>query len=159
VPEQYLPEIKRQMRAQTLAVRAAFENMDGAAPVGELTFVDNAVDETTGTILLKATFPNQDSALWPGQFVKVTLTLSELTNVVVVPSQAVQTGQNGQFIYVVRPNPTNAASQLVAERPVTTGIIYDGETVVAKGLQAGETVVTDGQLRLAPGVAVNVKKE
>ena len=99
-------------------------------------------------IQLKATFPNENSTLWPGQFVTVTLTLSELTNAVVVPSQAVQTGQNGQFIYIVKSSPTN---QIVENRPVTTGITYDGETVIERGLKAGETVVTDGQLRLSPG--------
>jgi multidrug efflux system membrane fusion protein len=156
VPEQFLPEIQKEMRGKTLAVRAAFENMV-APPQGELTFVDNAVDSTTGTIQLKAAFPNTDNALWPGQYVHVALTLSELTNAIVVPSQAVQTGQNGQFIYVVKTDPTNAASQIVEERSVTNGITYNGETVVEKGLQAGETVVTDGQLRLAPGVAVSVK--
>ena len=83
----------------------------------------------------------------------------ELTNAVVVPSQAVQTGQDGQFIYVVEANPTNAASRIVEERPVTTGITYQGETVVQGGLKAGETVVTDGQLRLAPGVKVSIKNQ
>jgi membrane fusion protein, multidrug efflux system len=151
VPEQYLPEIKKQMTGQTLKVTATFENMDGPPPQGELTFVDNAVDMTTGTILLKATFPNENNVLWPGQFVNVTLTLSELTNAVVVPSQAVQTGQNGQFVYVAK------SDQTVEERPVTIGIAYDGETVVEKGLKAGETVVTDGQLRLAPNVKVSAK--
>ncbi len=102
VPEQYLPEIQKQMRERTLKVSVTFENMTVPPPQGDLTFVDNSVDETTGTILLKATFPNENDALWPGQFVQVTLTLSELTNAVVVPSQAVQTGQNGQFIYVVK---------------------------------------------------------
>jgi multidrug efflux system membrane fusion protein len=157
VPEQYLPEIKKQMSQRTLKVQAAFENMNVPPPQGELTFVNNVVDETTGTILLKATFPNEDSTLWPGQFVEVELTLSELTNVVVVPSQAVQTGQNNQFVYVVKPDPTNTTSQIVENRPVTVGITYQNETVVEKGLQAGETVVTDGQLRLAPGVKVSVK--
>jgi multidrug efflux system membrane fusion protein len=95
--------------------------------------------------------------LWPGQFVEVELTLSELTNVVVVPSQAVQTGQNNQFVYVVKPDPTNTTSQIVENRPVTVGITYQNETVVGKGLQAGEMVVTDGQLRLASGVKVSVK--
>ena len=156
VPEQYLPEIKREMREKTLKVMATFQNMD-APPQGELTFIDNAVDTTTGTIQLRATFPNEDNTLWPGQFVQVTLTLSELTNVVVVPSQAVQTGQNNQFVYVVKPNPTNTTSQIVENRPVTVGITYQNETVVEKGLQAGETVVTDGQLRLAPGAKVNIK--
>ena len=115
------------------------------------------MDTTTGTILLKATFNNEDNTLWPGQFVQVALTLSELTNAVVVPSQAVQTGQNGQFIYVVKPNPTNSASPTVENRPVTIGITYQGGTVVEKGLAAGETVVTDGQLRLAPGAKISVK--
>jgi len=89
--------------------------------------------------------------LWPGQFVQVTLTLSELMNAIMVPSQAVQTGQNGQFIYVVKPD------QTVEERPVTIGITYQGEAVVQQGLKTGETVVTDGQLRLTPGVKVNIK--
>lgn len=163
VPEQYLPEIRQEMRAHPLKVSATFNNMNvpstlrsGTAtedgpPQGELTFVDNSVDPTTGMIQLKATFPNEDSALWPGQFVTLTLTLSELTNVVVVPSQAVQTGQTGQFIYVVK------SDQTVEERPVTIGITYDGETVIANGLNAGETVVIDGQLRLSPGAAVSVK--
>jgi multidrug efflux system membrane fusion protein len=133
--------------------------MDGPPPRGELTFVDNAVDATTDMIQLRATFPNERSLLWPGQFVEVELTLSDLTNAIVVPSQAVQTGQNGQFIYVVEADPTNAASQIVEQRPVTTGITYQGETVVQGGLKAGETVVTDGQLRLAPGVKVSVKNQ
>jgi multidrug efflux system membrane fusion protein len=157
VPEQFLPEIQKQMREKTLKVSVTFQNMTVPPPQGDLTFVDNAVDMTTGTILLKATFPNDDDALWPGQFVEVELTLSELTNAIVVPSQAVQTGQTNQFVYVVKPNPTNAAVQIVEERPVTAGINYENETVVEKGLQAGETVVTDGQLRLAPGVKVTVK--
>jgi multidrug efflux system membrane fusion protein len=157
VPEQYLPEIKKQMRDATLKVSVTYENMTVPPPQGELTFVDNSVDETTGTILLKATFPNEDDALWPGQFVQVTLTLSELTNAVVVPSQAVQVGQKGQFIYVVKTDPTNAAVQTVEMRTVKTGITFNNETVVENGLQAGETVVTDGQLRLAPKMKVTVK--
>ncbi len=151
VPEQYLPEIQKQMHERTLKVSVTFQNMTVPPPRGDLTFTDNSVDETTGTILLKATFPNEDNVLWPGQFVEVTLTLSELTNVVVVPSQAVQTGQNGQFIYVVN------SDQTVAERPVKTGITFDGKTVVQSGVKNGETVVTDGQLRLEPKVKVSVK--
>ncbi len=153
VVEKFLPEIQRQMRDHALAVTANFENLAGEPPRGGLTFVDNAVDETTGKILLKATFANADEKLWPGQFVQVTLQLGELTNAIVVPSQAVQTGQNGQFIYIVK------ADQTVEQRPVTTGFTYQNETVVAKGLAAGETVVTDGQLRLVPGVKVAVKSE
>jgi multidrug efflux system membrane fusion protein len=151
VPEQFLPEIRREQSEHPLKVSVSFENMSVPPPQGELTFIDNSVDTTTGMIQLKAAFANEDSVLWPGQYVTVSLTLSELTNIVVVPSQAVQTGQNGQFIYVVKPDNT------AEERPVTIGITYDGQTVVEKGIQAGETVVTDGQLRLAPGTAVNIK--
>jgi membrane fusion protein, multidrug efflux system len=153
VPERYLPEIKKQMAGHTLKVSVSFENMTGEPPQGDLTFVDNTVDEATGTIQLRATFSNENNALWPGQFVTVNLTLSELTDAVVVPSQAVQTGQNGQFIYVVESSPTN---QFVVNRPVTTGIGFDAETVIEKGLKAGETVVTDGQLRLFPKATVSV---
>jgi len=151
VPEQYLPEIKKEMRERTLKAQVTFQNMDVPPAGGELTFIDNAVDMTTGTIQLKATFPNEDSTLWPGQFVQVVLTLSDLTNAIVVPTQAVQTGQNGRFVYVVKPD------QTAEERPVIVGIAYQGETVVLSGLRTGETVVTDGQLRLAPGVKVNIK--
>ncbi len=150
VPEQYLPEIRREMREKTLKVRRLFKTWT-TPPQGELTFIDNTVDTTTATIQLKATFPNEDGTLWPGQFVQVVLTLSDLTNAIVVPSQAVQTGQNGQFVYIVKPD------QTAEERPVTTGITYQGETVVQSGLKVGETVVTDGQLRLEPGTKVNIK--
>ena len=151
VPEQYLPEIQKQMRERTLKASVTFENMTVPPPQGDLTFVDNSVDQTTGTILLKATFPNEDDALWPGQFVQVTLTLSELTNAVIVPSQAVQVGQNGQFIYVVK------ADQTVENRPVKIGIPFGNQMVVQSGLKVDETVVTDGQLRLAPKMKVTVK--
>ncbi len=151
VPEQYLPEIQREKREKTLKVQATLQNLAGPVPEGELTFIDNTVDVMTGTIQLRATFPNENDALWPGQFVQVVLTLSDLTNAIVVPSQAVQTGQNGQFVYVVKPD------QTAEERLVTIGITYQGKTVVQSGLKAGETVVTDGQLRLEPGTKVNIK--
>jgi len=151
VPEQFLPEIKQQMALHPLKVSAHFENMNMPPPRGRLTFVDNTVDTATGTIQLWATFTNENNALWPGQFVTVDLTFSEETNAVIVPTQAVQTGQDGEFIYVVKPD------QTVEERPVTIGIAYGDVTEIKTGLRAGETVVTDGQLRLAPGVAVNVK--
>jgi len=153
VPEQYLPEIRRQMAMHPLKVSASFENMNVPAPEGELTFLDNSIDPSTGTIDLRATFPNENSALWPGQFVAVTLTLSELTNAVVVPSQAVQTGQNGEFLYVVKPD------QTVEARSVKTGIVFDAETEIKSGLLTGETVVTDGQLRLFQGAKVSVKSK
>jgi membrane fusion protein, multidrug efflux system len=151
VPEQYLPEIQKEMSKHTLKVSVTFQNMNVAPPEGELTFVNNTVDESTGTIDLMATFPNENNALWPGQFVNVSFTLSNLTNAVVVPSQAVQTGQNGEYIYVVKPD------QTVEERPVTIGITYQNDTVVQSGLKAGETVVTDGQSLLVPGAKVIIK--
>ncbi len=153
VPERYLPVIQRQARDRTLPVFASFENMEEAPPRGELTFLDNSVDPTTGMIQLRATFPNARSLLWPGQFVSLSLQLDELTNAVVVPSQAVQTGQNGQFTYVVKPD------QTVEVRPVQAGITYHGLTVVASGVSAGETVVTDGQLRLTSGAVVADKTQ
>ena len=151
VPEQFLPEIQKQMRGQTLKVSVTYENMTVTPPQGDLTFVDNSVDTTTGQIQLKATFSNEDDALWPGQFVNVTLTLSELKDAVVVPSQALQVGQNGQFVYVVN------GDQKVEMRPVKTGVTFNGEAVVKTGLKAGETVVTDGQLRLSPNTKVIIK--
>jgi membrane fusion protein, multidrug efflux system len=151
VPEQFLPEIKKQMREKTLKVSVTYQNMTVPPPQGELTFVDNTVDETTGTIQLKATFPNEDNTLWPGQFVQVELTLSELTDAVVVPSQALQTGQSGQFVYVMN------ADQTVEMRPVKIGVTFNSGTVIETGLKAGETVVTDGQLRLAPKMKVSIK--
>jgi membrane fusion protein, multidrug efflux system len=151
VPERYLPEIQAQMRDHTLAVTASFENMPEDPPRGELTFVDNSVDPATGTISLRATFPNTRGLLWPGQFVKLALQLTELTNAVVVPAQAVQEGQNGQHAFVV------AADKTVETRTVKTGVTYRGLTVIRSGVSAGETVVTDGQLRLVSGVTVDEK--
>jgi len=116
--------------------------------VGYLTFVDNSVDPATGTIKLKGTFPNKDHKLWPGQFVRVTLRLTTQVNALVVPNQAVQTGQDGEFVFVVKEDRT------VESRPVTTSVRIDQDMVVNKGLELGETVVTEGQLRLAPGARV-----
>jgi len=151
VPEQDLSVIRKEMGQRPLGVAATFQNMSVAAPEGQLTFIDNAVDPTTGMIQLKATFSNENNALWPGQFVHVALTLSTEPRAVVVPSSAVQMGQNGEFIYVVK------ADQTVEMRPLTIGIARDGQTIVESGLNAGEIVVTDGQLRLVPGAKVNVQ--
>jgi multidrug efflux system membrane fusion protein len=109
------------------------------------------VDTNTGTIQLKATFANRDNVLWPGQFVQVSLTLSNLAGATVVPSQAVQTGQNGEFVFVVGPD------QTVTNQAVATSLAVDGWTVIAAGVKPGDTVVTDGQLRLAPGAKVSIK--
>jgi multidrug efflux system membrane fusion protein len=146
VPEAQLPAIKRYMAEGTLLVRSRPPDDAAAAEeTGTLTFVDNAVDATTGTIKLKGTFQNSGRRMWPGQFVRVTLRLTTQANAVVVPTQAVQTGQNGSYVYVVKPDRT------VESRDVVTGPRVDQEMVLDKGLAPGETVVTEGQLRLAPG--------
>ena len=151
VAERYLPQIRKQMSDRTLTVTASFDNLEGEPPEGELTFVDNTVDSATGTIQLKATFQNHRSILWPGQFVQLSLKLDELTNIVTVPSQAVQPGQNSEFVFVVK------ADKTVEMRTVKTSVTVKGETGILSGLKAGEMVVTDGQLRLAPGKEVSFK--
>lgn len=151
VPEQFLPLIRRRMSETKLMVEVTFANQEGAPPRGELTFVDNSVNPATGMIQLKATFPNADNSLWPGQFVHAALTLSQRPRSVLVPSQAIQAGQNGDFVFVVKPD------QTVEVRSVKPGMVAGGETVVDEGLKAGETVVVDGQLRLTPGARINAK--
>ena len=153
VPEQYLADIKRYRAEGPLKVEAIIPSQEQNPAKGVLTFIDNAVDNTTGTIKLKGTFENPDNRLWPGQFVNVALTLTTQPNAVVVPSQAVQTGQVGQYVFVVR-------QDMTAEyRPVVAGDNVAGETVIQKGLVAGETLVTDGQLRLVPGMKVVIRKQ
>jgi len=151
VPESHLPEIKRHQAQGELEVRAVPPNTAVTPSHGELTFVDNQVDRTTGTILLKATFQNQDRSLWPGQFVNVVLTLARQPDAVVVPAQAVQNGQQGQFVFVVREDRTVESRSIVVNRTI------GAEAVVERGLAPGEVVVTDGQIRLAPGVRVEEK--
>ena len=151
VPEQYLADIKKYRAAGTIRVEAITPGQQGAPERGELTFVNNTVDPSTGTIQLKATFANPTSRLWPGQFLNVVLTLTTEPNVVVVPSQAIQQGQQGPYVFVVKPDLT------VEGRPVVPGLAVGGDTVVQKGLAAGERVVTEGQIRLLPGVKVDVK--
>jgi len=151
LPEQYLPEIKKYMAAGKLKVEVIIPSEGKQPEEGVITFVDNAVDSSTGTIRLKGTFANKENRLWPGQFVNVVLTLSTEPNAIVVPSQAVQTGQDGKYVFVVKPDRT------VETRPVVVGTTYNNETLIQKGLNPGETVVTDGQLRLRPGTTVEVK--
>src|ERR1035437_4872347 len=152
VPEAQFTAIKKYMALGNLTVRARPQDADTADEErGALTFVDNTVDVTTGTIKLKGTFPNIDHKLWPGQFVRVTLRLTTQQNAVVVPNEAIQTGQTGAFVYVVKQDKT------VESRPVVTGTRVEQDMVVSEGLAVGETVVTEGQLRLAPGSKVVVK--
>lgn len=153
VPEQYLADIKKYMSQGALHVDATIPNDPGPPEVGTVTFVDNAMDNTTATIRLKATFANEKKRLWPGQFVNTVLTLTSERNAVVVPAQAIQTGQNGQFVFVVKSDNT------VESRPVAVGRTVNGVTVIEKGLAQGETVVTDGQLRLIPGAKISVTSD
>jgi multidrug efflux system membrane fusion protein len=150
VPERELPEIRRRQNAGSLAVEAEEPATGKSLARGELTFLDNTVDRTTGTITLKATFPNTDRILWPGEFVNAVLTLATEQNAIVAPTGAVQNGQQGTFAYVVR------ADRTVESRPVTVARSAADGLVIAKGLAAGETVVTDGQLRLSPGAKIEV---
>jgi multidrug efflux system membrane fusion protein len=150
IPEQSLGDVRRYMAQHALKVTARLPN-DPLPAEGTLTFIDNTVDRQTGTIKLKGTFANADRRLWPGQFVDVTLTLTKEPNAVVVPSQAVQEGQQGQFVFVI-------GKDMTAElRPVEVSRALDGQSVVAKGIQPGEVVVTDGQIRLTPGAKVEMK--
>ncbi len=151
VPQQYLESIKDSMAHSRLRVRATPPGST-TAETGVLTFVNNTVDTTTGTIQLMATFPNSDHHLWPGQFSNVVLNLGEQQNVLVVPSQAVQSGQQGDYIFVVKPDKTVDVQQ------VKVGQTFNNQTEVLQGLTAGETVVTDGQVRLVPGAKVYFTK-
>lgn len=146
VPQQFLPDIKKYDRDHKLPVTAKVPNE--AESQGLLSFIDNAVDPQTGMIRLKGTFRNAELHLWPGQFADVSVTLTTEPNAVVVPSAAVQTGQNGQYVFVISKD--NKAEM----RPVSVGRIINNQTVIRSGLQAGEQVVTDGQLRLLPGTKV-----
>lgn len=148
VPEKYLTEILKYFASDTLQVRASAPEERPGAHVGRLTFVDNAVDAATGTILLKAEFSNEDMLLWPGEFVNVVLVLRQLENAVVVPSQAIGTGQSGDYLFVVKSDAT------VEMRPVSVAYRLDNDAVIESGVAAGEKVVTDGQLRLRPGAKV-----
>ena len=148
VPEQQLGEIQAEQARAPLAVEV--QAASGPPATGRLTFIDNAVDPTTGTVRLMATFDNADRALWPGQFVEVQLTLSVEAGAVVVPAPAVQPGQAGPFVFVVTEQGT------VEQRPVRVSRTAGGESLIAEGLEGGETVVTAGQLRLSPGVRVSV---
>lgn len=151
VPEQSLDEIRARMTRAKLSVDVETQDRQEHEG-GELSFVDSAVDRTTGTIRLKATFANQSRRLWPGQFVNTTLRLDTLPNVPVVPTVAVQSGQNGTYVFVVKEGNT------VEMCPVSAGRTWSGYTVIEKGLQPGETVVTNGQLRLLPGSKVDIKE-
>jgi multidrug efflux system membrane fusion protein len=148
VPAAHLPSIKHQIAGEPLPVVATPQDGNAQPVDGQLTFIDNLVDSTTDTIKLKATFTNKDLRLWPGQFTRVSLRLTTLANATVVPSQAVQVGQDGQFVFVVKSDST------VEQRPITVAQRMGEIVVIDKGLQPGETIVTEGQLRLEQGTRV-----
>jgi multidrug efflux system membrane fusion protein len=151
VPEQNLADIKKYMTTGSLKVEAVILGDEKRPARGRLTFIDNAVDTTTGTIKLKGTFENNDRRLWPGQFINVLLILTTQLNAVVVPSSALQSGQQGQYLFVLKSDST------VESRPVSVARMYGELAVVAQGVQPGEKVVTDGQLQLISGTRVDVK--
>ena len=150
IPEARLAELRRYMSRGSLTVAATPQNSDTSS-TGTIAFIDNSVDQNTGTIRIKGTFPNTDGRLWPGQFVNVSVTLTTDPTAIVVPSVAVQAGQQGTYVFAVKPD------QSVEMRPVTVARIRGAESVLASGVTAGETIVTDGHLRLVPGARISVK--
>jgi len=151
LPEQHLAQVRAFNSQAGLEVRATPQGAPDLVVSGKLTFIDNAVDPQTGTINLRATFANRDQQLWPGQFVSVSLRLKEQADAVVIPPEAVQNGPKGQYVFVVKPDMTAEVRSIAVDR--TEG----QDTVVAKGLAAGETVITSGQLRVTPGGKVAPK--
>ena len=148
VPEEHLEAIRRFSSERKLPIQVTSRDDPNAKAVGYLSVVDNAVDNTTGTIHLKGTFDNQNHMLWPGQFVNVTLVLNTSQNATVIPAEAVQAGQQGQYVYVVK------ANQTVEPRIVSVGRTVERKVIINKGVTPGERVVTDGQLMLYPGARI-----
>lgn len=148
VPEKYLPDVQKYASSAKLKVVAQLDA--NTSRVGTLSSFDNQVSQATGTLQLKASFQNDDNLLWPGRFVNIVLTLTNQPDAIVVPTQSVQTSQQGQFIYVVKADQTVEMRKIVLDRTV------GDETVISSGLGAGETVITDGQLRVTPGAKVQV---
>jgi membrane fusion protein, multidrug efflux system len=151
VPENNLPMIKTRMAAGKVSVLVYLQGEDAAVETGTLSFIENIVDTATGTIRLKAIFDNRADKLWPGQFVRVVVRLDASANSIVVPVAAVQTRQDGKFVFVVKQDMT------VEARPVLTGRTVERDIVIEKGLNEGESVVTTGQLRLVPGSRIQIK--
>jgi multidrug efflux system membrane fusion protein len=148
LPEKYLESVRGHAASGPLAVRSKNRGDLGEGHLGSLTFIDNTVDTTTGTIRLKAEFPNKDRGLWPGQFVEVELVLSEQKDALVIPTTAIQVGQQGSYVFVVAQDGTAQMRPIVVDRAV------GDQTVIASGLDGGETVITDGQIRVVPGAKV-----
>ncbi len=152
LPELYLATLRDRFKGGGLTVMAISTNGSFKPMAGKVTFLDNTVDRPTGTIKMKAMFQNSDRTLWPAQFVDISLTLSTIKDAVAVPSEAVQTGQKGEYVFVIKP--TDMTAEM---RQIKTGPSSGGMTAILSGVASGETVVTDGQLRLTPGVKVAFK--
>jgi multidrug efflux system membrane fusion protein len=153
IPEKLLAQVKLAMAGNQLKIEAVIPNEPGSTEIGTISFLDNAVNAATGTIKLKGVFSNTKHKLWPGQFTDVVMTLGLRKNAVIVPTTAIQTSQQGQFVYVVKPD------NKVEMRLIASAITSGEDTVIDKGLAAGETVVVDGQLRLTPGAVVESKEK
>jgi multidrug efflux system membrane fusion protein len=151
IPEAMLPQFKKYVAARTIRVEARAPNDTGAPSIGRIDFIDIAVDATTGTIKIKGTFANEDRRLTPGQFVNVTVTLATDANATVIPTAAVQSGQQGTYVYVIK------ADKTVELRPVSIARTHGDDSIVGTGVKPGETIVLDGQLRLIPGSRVSIK--
>jgi len=151
LPEVQLADFRRYRARGPLSVEARAPGTADRPSSGRISFVDNAVDPSTGTIAIRATFPNVDRALLPGQFVNVTVRLGADPNAIVIPSAAVQNGQQGEYVFVIKPD------QTVEIRTVQVARTSGTETVVTGGVKPGETVVTDGQLRLRPGMRISIR--
>ena len=152
VPEKTLGEIKKYMASKQLSIDVYADKGDTKPEKGMLSFVDNTVDPTTGTIRLKGTLKNEADRLWPGQFVNVVLSLYTQSDAVTMPSQAIQSGQHGQYVYVIKDDLTTEI------RPVVVSRTYGNDSIIEKGLKPGEKVVTDGQLRIVPDAKVQIKE-
>lgn len=153
IPEKELARVRAVMQSGTLPVSALLPGEELNPESGELSFIDNAVDTRTGTLRLKASFKNASRRLWPGQFITAVITLASFENATVVPSAAIQTGQKGTYVYIAR---SDGTAEL---RPVKTGIAFEDVTIVTEGVKPGETVVTDGQLRLYPDAKLDIKNK
>jgi multidrug efflux system membrane fusion protein len=152
VPESNLDRVRQRFSSGHLKVLAYPKGQSDKVAEGLLTFIDNGVDTTTGMLKLKGTFQNRDRRLWPGEFVDVALVLSTQKNAVVVPTKAIQTGQQGEYVYVVR------ADSTAESRAVKTAGVYQNLTLIADGLKTGERVVVNGQMRVAPNAKVFVQE-
>ncbi len=152
IPEKYLSSVTAAQKAAPLHVTATIDDQGLNVTDGVLTFIDNTVDISSGVIQMKAQFPNTVRQLWPGQFVRVTLRLGEQSNAIIIPNEAVMNGQNGAYVFVVKDDMTVEVRQVVPNRAVGNFM------VITQGLNAGETVVTDGQVNLRPGSKISIKE-